>query len=191
MLFTLCSMLYAPCALPSIPISLEPLVYLRSALCSMRHASVALRHALCPLPYALLLCRQRSVPFALCSLRYAPCPMLYALCSLRFALFPLTNQKFKSTFTHIREVSFTCKGGRNAYPLQCLPREMQIRFHWGGIFPIPLGLYAPCFLLHWRSFCPFLFPLYSLLFTLCPMPSAPCPLPSAPCLPFYWGPAIL
>ncbi len=37
--------------------------------------------------------------------------LFFALCA--FGLYFLTFQKFKSTFTHIREVSFTCKEGVN------------------------------------------------------------------------------
>ena len=68
-----------------------------------------LQSVICHLSSAL--CHIRYELYALYTLRYAPCPMPYSLCSMRSALFPLTFQKFKSTFTHIWEVSFTYSGG--------------------------------------------------------------------------------
>ena len=69
---------------------------------------------------------------------------------------------------------------RNVYPaclraprlphLPRLPRSSR-RWYWGGIFPIPLALYAPCAMRHAR---------YS-TGAPCSMRSAPCPLPSAIC----------
>ena len=83
-----------------------------------------MRFALCTKLLAFAFSLKPSAPLAFCA----------------FALFPLTHQKDKSSFTDIWEVSFTCKGGCNVYPVESLPCEMP--------FSISLALYAPCTMRH-------------------------------------------